>query len=152
MYDRIMKTFSGGQQARLLLASALIQEPDLLLLDEPTNNLDRAGIEHLTKFLQQYKKTVLVISHDSEFLNAFTEGVLYLDLHTRKIEQYIGNYYDMVKEISARIEKENSKNARLAKEIQEKKDRQTFLPTREDRCVWWPNACVPLLPISKKRK
>lgn len=49
--ERLIKTFSGGQQARLLSASALIQDPDLLLLDEPTNNLDKAGIEHLTKFL-----------------------------------------------------------------------------------------------------
>jgi ATPase subunit of ABC transporter with duplicated ATPase domains len=53
-HDRIIKTFSGGQQARLLLASALIQNPDLLLLDEPTNNLDKAGIEHLTQFLKSY--------------------------------------------------------------------------------------------------
>lgn len=126
VHDRVMKTFSGGQQARLLLASALIQEPDLLLLDEPTNNLDRAGIDHLTEFLKSYQKTVLVISHDSEFLNAFTEGVLYLDVFTRKIEQYVGNYYDMVKEISVRIERENMKNARLGKIIQEKKDKANF--------------------------
>src|SRR3989338_5997827 len=55
-HDRGIRSFSGGQQARLLLASALIQTPDLLLLDEPTNNLDRAGIEHLTQFLIGYKK------------------------------------------------------------------------------------------------
>ena len=76
--DRLVKSFSGGQQARLLLASALIQDPDLLLLDEPTNNLDAAGIEHLTAFLKDYAKTCMVISHDAEFLNAFTHGVLYL--------------------------------------------------------------------------
>jgi len=120
--DRLIKTFSGGQQARLLLASALIQDPDILLLDEPTNNLDKAGIEHLTNFLINYKKTCLVISHDAEFLNAFTHGVLYLDLHTRKVEQYVGDYKDVVEQITARIEKENMDNARLAKEIQAKKE------------------------------
>ncbi len=119
--DRIVKTFSGGQQARLLLASALIQDPDILLLDEPTNNLDKAGIEHLTQFLINYKKTCLVISHDAEFLNAFTHGVLYLDVHTQKVEQYVGDYKDVVAQISARIEKENMDNARRQKEIDAKK-------------------------------
>ena len=93
VHDRIIKSFSGGQQARLLLASAIIQDPDLLLLDEPTNNLDKAGIEHLTAFLRNYRKTVIVISHDAEFLNSFTDGVLYLDVYTKKIEQYFGNYF-----------------------------------------------------------
>lgn len=125
-HDRIIKSFSGGQQARLLLASALIQDPDLLLLDEPTNNLDTAGIEHLTKFLLTYEKTVMVISHDAEFLNTFSNGVLYLDVHTKKIEQYVGNYYDLLNEISARIERENRKNAQLAKKIQDNKDKANF--------------------------
>ncbi len=122
VHDRIIKTFSGGQQARLLLASALIQDADVLLLDEPTNNLDKAGIEHLTEFLVNYKKTVLVISHDAEFLNTFTQGVLYLDVYTKKIEQYVGNYFNVVKDITTRVEKENMKNAQLEKEIQAKKD------------------------------
>jgi ATP-binding cassette subfamily F protein 3 len=125
-YDRIIKSFSGGQQARLLLASAIIQDPDLLLLDEPTNNLDKAGIAHLTEFLKNYKKTVIVISHDADFLNSFTQGVLYLDVFTRKVEQYVGNYFDLLAEISARIEKENRKNAQLAKEIQDNKDKANF--------------------------
>ena len=124
--DRPVNTFSGGQQARLLLASALIQDPDLLLLDEPTNNLDKAGIEHLTKFLVEYKKTCIVISHDADFLNAFTHGVLYLDVYTKKVEQYVGDYFDVRDQITARIEKENMKNAQLAKEIQENKDKANF--------------------------
>ena len=123
VHDRIIKTFSGGQQARLLLASALIQNPDLLLLDEPTNNLDHAGISHLTEFLVNYKKTVMVISHDAEFLNAFSDGVLYLDIYTKKVEQYAGNYQDVLKDITARVERENMKNAQLAKQIQAKKDK-----------------------------
>ena len=126
VHDRVVKSFSGGQQARLLLASALIREPDLLLLDEPTNNLDKAGIDHLTKFLVDYDGTCVVISHDAEFLNAFTTGVLYLDVFTRKIEQYPGNYHDVQRDILARIEKENRKNAQLAKKIQENKDKANF--------------------------
>ena len=110
-HDRIVKSFSGGQQARLLLASALIQDADLLLLDEPTNNLDKAGISHLTAFLVMYEKTCMVISHDADFLNSFTEGVLYLDSHTHKVEQYAGNYFDVVDEIARRIEKENMKKS-----------------------------------------
>ncbi len=126
MHERIVRSFSGGQQARLLLASALIQDPDLLLLDEPTNNLDKAGIEHLTKFLKEYEKTVIVISHEADFLNSFSDGVLYLDIFTKKIEQYVGNYFDVAEQISVRLEKENRKNALLAKEIQEKKDKANF--------------------------
>ena len=122
VHDRIVRSFSGGQQARLLLASALIQEPDILLLDEPTNNLDTAGIAHLTDFLINYKKTVLVISHDAHFLNSFTDAVLYLDVYTRKIEQYVGNYNNVRTQIEDRMDRENRKNALLSKDIQAKKD------------------------------
>ncbi len=131
--DRIVRTFSGGQQARLLLASALIQNSDVLLLDEPTNNLDKAGIAHLRQFLIDYKKTCIVISHDAEFLNAFTQGVLYLDVYTRIVEQYVGNYFNVMEQIAARIEKENSKNARLAKEAIEKKEKANFFAMKGGR-------------------
>lgn len=118
--DRKVGKLSGGQQARLLLAHALIQNPDILLLDEPTNNLDQAGIDHLTGFLMMYEKTVLVISHDADFLNAFSDGVLYLDIFTKKVEQYSGNYFDVVEEIKNRIERENLQNARMQTQIKEK--------------------------------
>ena len=128
--DRIVKSFSGGQQARLLLASALIQNPDILLLDEPTNNLDVDGIAHLTEYLRTYNKTVIVISHDAEFLNSFTTGVLYLDVHTHIVEQYDGNYHDVLEDITARVERENRKNALLAKEIQENKDKINYFANK----------------------
>jgi ATPase subunit of ABC transporter with duplicated ATPase domains len=124
--NRLIKSFSGGQQARLLLAAALIKDPDLLLLDEPTNNLDPEGIAHLTYFLQCSPKTCIVISHDADFLNAFTEGVLYLDVHTKKVEQYVGDYFSTVEQIKTRIEKENMKNARLEKEIQANKEQSSI--------------------------
>ena len=124
--EKLIKSFSGGQQARLLLAAALIQEPDILLLDEPTNNLDYEGIYLLTSFLMMYEKSVIVISHDAEFLNSFTQGVLYLDAHTQKVEQYAGDYHDVVAEIAARIERQNRQNALMARQIQENKDKANF--------------------------
>jgi len=128
--DRTVKSFSGGQQARLLLASALIQNADVLLLDEPTNNLDRDGIAHLTKFIIDFKKTCVVISHDADFLNSFTQAVIYLDIYNRKVEQYVGNYYDVVKEISAQVDKQEMKNAQLAKGIQENRDKANFFANK----------------------
>ncbi|MBI4407665.1 MAG: ABC-F family ATP-binding cassette domain-containing protein [Candidatus Kerfeldbacteria bacterium] len=124
--ERELKRLSGGQQARLLLAHALIQKPDILLLDEPTNNLDTAGIEHLTGFLLGYEKTVIVISHDADFLNTFTDGVLHLDVFTHQVHQFVGNYFDVVEEISAQIEREQRKNAQLQKNIQDRKDKVNF--------------------------
>ena len=124
--DRKVGDLSGGQQARLLLAFALVQNPDILLLDEPTNNLDPAGIDHLVQFLINYDKTVIVISHDANFLNCFTDGVIYLDMFTKKLEMYVGDYYSVVEEIAARIEREIKKNAQLEKQIQDRKDKVNF--------------------------
>lgn len=128
--ERTVGSFSGGQQARLLLATALIQNPDVLLLDEPTNNLDQAGIGHLTEFLRTYNKTTLVISHDADFLNAFTSGVLYLNTQTRTVEVYDGNYHDVVKEIAARVEREKRQNAQLEKEINANKEKVNFFASK----------------------
>jgi ATPase subunit of ABC transporter with duplicated ATPase domains len=128
--DKIVGDLSGGQQARLLLAYSLIQNPDILLLDEPTNNLDKAGINHLISFLIMYEKTVIVISHDADFLNCFTEGVIYLDIFTKKIELYVGDYYSVVEEIGRRIEREKMKNAQLEKRIKDRKEKVNFFANK----------------------
>lgn len=124
--DKKIKDLSGGQKGRLLIAGALIQNPDILLLDEPTNNLDKAGIKLLTDFMQSYKGTVIVISHDEGFLNAFTDGILYINVQNNQVEQYVGNYFKAVEEIKARIEREQRENAKLEREIQDKKDKVNF--------------------------
>jgi ATPase subunit of ABC transporter with duplicated ATPase domains len=121
--DRQLHMLSGGQKARLLLAYALIQDPDILLLDEPTNNLDQSGIADLTNFLFNYPKTCIVISHDADFLNVFTDGVLNLDSHTHKVEQFVGNYYDVVEQIAAHIERQRLLNSRLEKSIADRFDK-----------------------------
>jgi ATPase subunit of ABC transporter with duplicated ATPase domains len=128
--DRKVGELSGGQQARLLLAFALVQNPDILLLDEPTNNLDKEGIDHLITFLIMYDKTVIVISHDADFLNCFTEGVLYLDVFTHKIENYVGDYYSVMEEIGKRIEREQMKNAQLEKQIKDRKEKVNFFANK----------------------
>lgn len=128
--DKIVGDLSGGQQARLLLAYSLIQNPDILLLDEPTNNLDQAGIDHLITFLIMYDKTVVVISHDADFLNCFTEGVVYLDIFTKKTELYVGDYYSVVEEISKRVEREKMKNAQLEKKIKDRKEKVNFFANK----------------------
>lgn len=124
--DKKISAFSGGQKARLLLAFALIQQPDILLLDEPTNNLDKEGINHLTNFLIGYEKTCIVISHDAGFLSCFTHGVLHLDHFTKDVQQYVGDYFDAMEQIQAQIEREQRQNARMEKAIQDQKDKINF--------------------------
>jgi len=124
--DRKIGDLSGGQQARILLAYSLVENPDILLLDEPTNNLDKAGIDHLIGFLLTYDKTVMVISHDADFLNCFTEGVIYLDNFSHKTEMYVGDYYSVVEEISRRVEREQRENAQLEKQIKDRKEKVNF--------------------------
>lgn len=128
--DRRVGDLSGGQQARLLLAYALIQKPDVLLLDEPTNNLDKEGIDHLLTFLIMYQKTVIVISHDADFLNCFTEAILYLNIHNQKLELYMGDYYSALEEINSQVEREQKKNAQLEKQIQDRKDKVNFFANK----------------------
>lgn len=129
-YDKTIENFSGGQQARLLLAYALIQKPDILLLDEPTNNLDGDGINNLIAFLFSYEKTVVVISHDADFLNLFTDGVLYLNVETHQVEQYRWDYYDVVEQIAAQIEKQKMLNAREEKRIADAKEKINFFSNK----------------------
>ena len=82
--------FSGGWRMRVALASVLFSNPDLLLLDEPTNYLDFEGTAWLENYLQKFKNTVLVISHDRNLLNKSVNGILHLS--SKKLQFYTGNY------------------------------------------------------------
>src|ERR1051326_2755243 len=82
--------FSGGWRMRVALAAILFAAPDLLLLDEPTNYLDLEGVMWLENFLQRYRGTVLIVSHDRDLLNTAAEFILHLE--HGKLTLYTGNY------------------------------------------------------------
>lgn len=86
------KTFSGGWRMRLSLARALFCEPDLLLLDEPSNMLDVPSITYLAQYLQGYKSTVLVVSHDRAFLNEVATDIIHQ--HSERLDYYRGSNFD----------------------------------------------------------
>ena len=79
--DADMAHLSGGEWRRVLLARALIQEPDMLLLDEPTNHLDMPSIQWLERFLKQANMTILFITHDRALLQAVATAILTVDVH-----------------------------------------------------------------------
>ncbi|NBX62048.1 MAG: ATP-binding cassette domain-containing protein [Betaproteobacteria bacterium] len=88
--DNPVNSFSGGWRMRLQLARALMSPSDLLLLDEPTNHLDLDALVWLESWLKRYEGTLLVISHDREFLDAVTQVTLHID--AAKLMRYGGNY------------------------------------------------------------
>ena len=84
------RKFSGGWRMRVILARLLLQKPNLLMLDEPTNHLDLPTIEWLENYLQSYEGTVIVVSHDKEFLSRMTDTTV--EISMGKITVYSGNY------------------------------------------------------------
>nr|QUF59462.1 ATP-binding cassette transporter Abcf1 [Brachionus angularis] len=90
MMERATKNFSGGWRMRVSLARALFMEPTLLLLDEPTNHLDLNAVIWLDNYLQNWKKTLLIVSHDQSFLDNVCTDVIHLD--NEKLYYYKGNY------------------------------------------------------------
>ncbi|CAF1118064.1 unnamed protein product [Adineta ricciae] len=90
MISRPSKSFSGGWRMRISLARALYIEPTLLMLDEPTNHLDLNAVIWLDNYLQSWKKTLLVVSHDQSFLDNICTDIVHLD--NKKLYYYKGNY------------------------------------------------------------
>lgn len=89
-YSRPVNSLSGGQKTRLALAKLLLESPDLLILDEPTNHLDIETLAWLENYLQNYRGSLLIVSHDRYFLDKIVTEVY--DLSRQKITHYKGNY------------------------------------------------------------
>lgn len=89
-YDTVVGTLSGGQRAKLMLARLLLEQPDVMMLDEPTNFLDIEHIAWLSDYLNGFKNTFMVISHDTAFLDKVCKFVVSIENGT--IRKYSGNY------------------------------------------------------------
>jgi len=116
------KSFSGGWRMRLALARALFCKPDLLLLDEPTNMLDMQAIIWLERYLQNWPSTLLVVSHDRNFLDEVPTDMLHL--HSQRIDSYRGNYSEFVNTMA---EKLKSQQREYEAQMEHRKHVQEFI-------------------------
>ncbi len=112
---------SGGEKNRLMLALSLARESNFLVLDEPTNDLDMDTLDLLQEVLDEYQGTILLVSHDRDFLNKITTSMLYMSGEGSIIE-HVGNYEDLYEKY---ISKEAKKINQTKKQVVENKERKT---------------------------
>jgi ATP-binding cassette subfamily F protein uup len=113
--DQQVADLSGGWQRRVLLARALVIEPDLLLLDEPTNHLDLEAIEWLEGQLLQFNGAILFVTHDRAFLDKVATQIV--DLDRGQLVAWPGRYSDYLRRKAARLEEESRQNAEFDKKL-----------------------------------
>ena len=116
--SRPLQEFSGGWRMRVMLAKLLLQKPALLMLDEPTNHLDLPSIEWMETYLSSYDGTVLVVSHDQEFLNKMANVTV--EVWGKKLVRYSGNYDFYVQEKALRRELQEKSYENQQQKIKEK--------------------------------
>ena len=129
--ERLTTDFSGGWQMRIALAKLLTRNPEVLLLDEPTNHLDLESVRWLEGFLRSYSGSVIVVSHDRDFLDNMVDRVAEIDLG--HVQLYKGNYSAYLQQREERIEKLKEQAARQAEEIAHMQafiDRFRYKPTK----------------------
>jgi len=114
--DTSVKVLSGGERRRVALCRLLLQQPDILLLDEPTNHLDAESIEWLEHFLQQYKGTVIAVTHDRYFLDNVAGWILELD--RGEGIPWKGNYTEWLEQKTKRMEMEEKTESKRRKTLE----------------------------------
>ena len=114
-FERPVETLSGGYRMRVALAHLLLSDPDVLLLDEPTNHLDKSTQDWFERFLLNSRMTILVISHDTKFLDRIVTSIW--DIRHHKLVEYRGNYSTFLEARAAREAQHEAAANRQAKEI-----------------------------------
>ena len=130
MYERVIDTLSGGEKTRLKLARLLLERPDLLILDEPTNHLDIITLFWLEEYLQSFKGSILVVSHDRYFLDRTVSRIL--EIENKCLTSFSGNYskYKVLKaERYARLLKEYEAQQEEIAKLQDYVDRNIVRAT-----------------------
>ena len=118
--DQKISELSGGERRRVALCRLLLQQPDVLLLDEPTNHLDAESIDWLEQHLEQYKGTVLCVTHDRYFLDNVAGWILELD--RGEGIPYEGNYASWLEQKSKRLAQEEKQESKRRKELDRELD------------------------------
>ena len=118
--DQVISELSGGERRRVALCRLLLQQPDVLLLDEPTNHLDAESIDWLEQHLEQYKGTVLCVTHDRYFLDNVAGWILELD--RGEGIPYEGNYASWLEQKSKRLAQEEKHESKRRKELDRELD------------------------------
>ncbi|KAB7628317.1 ATP-binding cassette domain-containing protein [Alkalilimnicola sp. S0819] len=113
--ERPVSRFSGGWRMRLNLAQALMCRSDLLLLDEPTNHLDLEAVLWLEQWLAAYPGTLLLISHDRDFLDAVVDGIVHLE--HRRLNVYKGGYSEFERQRAERLAQQQALHERQQREV-----------------------------------
>lgn len=124
LMDHKMSDLSGGQKSKVAFARVLFENASLLLLDEPTNHLDVETRNFVANFLRNYQGTVLVISHDVDFLNQVTNKTLFINKTTHKMKVYRGNYNDFRRQYA---EEKAAEDARITEQEREIKRLSEFV-------------------------
>jgi len=119
-YDTVIGELSGGQRAKLMLSRLLLEQPDLMLLDEPTNFLDIEHIDWLASFLNSFKGTFLVISHDTDFLNRVCKSIV--GIENGQIKKYGGNYSAYLVQREQNMKQYEENYLRQQREIEKMED------------------------------